>query len=344
MSILDRCGIICINSVKGGAGKTTIALSLAYSLMMDLNAKYRANKKDQLGKNSEIKEPKVCYIDLDIMGTGAKHIIYGENYTRDDIKYLNDVKSTNQNFREILNNAYIGKKLHIDCILMNADPEEKNKFVKNARLYTSTVNINLFGSIAKKIINEMILCGLYDFIIIDCAPSYESFARSIYDYLIKDIKSRFKEEVHVYNLFISTLDKAHVMNTISCVYNIINTTEYNSNIKMVLNDTQNYFQNNEPQEFVMKVANRYISLCEEKMRTMQDKHNHSLCEFFSKEEVGTTRDRYNNSENEFEGFIVVKRYSEIVKSMFFGNEKQLNGTNLWEDIDDPNLINALGLL
>ncbi len=323
-----KSNIICINSIKGGAGKTTIALSLAYSLLSELEVKYDSDRLQGEDENvTEIQEPKVCYIDLDILGTGAKHIIYGENYIEDDIKYLNDMKSTDKDFKQYINYLIIeGKKFCVDCIILNDAPEEKNKFINNARSHTSTVNINMFQGRAKKLLAEIVKENIYDYIIIDCAPGYEGFSRNIYDYLKKEIKLRYNHVRNVYNLFITTLDKAHVMNTISFVYNIITATDNNLNIKIVLNDTLNYFDNEgKKEEFISNVIDKFSLLSKKEMEECGDNHNPSIISF--------------NIES-----IVVKKYSDIALNMFFGNGKQLHGTRLCENIDDRELVKTLKIL
>ncbi|MDQ1351105.1 MAG: hypothetical protein QG657_1407 [Acidobacteriota bacterium] len=66
----QKKNVIIVHSIKGGCGKTTIALGLAQYL-------------GQVGKETESK--KVCYIDLDLIGVGTSYLA-----TEDGQKKIND--------------------------------------------------------------------------------------------------------------------------------------------------------------------------------------------------------------------------------------------------------------
>lgn len=272
-------------------------------------------------------QPKGCYIDLDILGTGAKHFIFGDKLLEENIKYLNDIKQVSK-YKEYMNELTLSnQKFTIDCILMNERAEEKNRFISSARPHTSSVNINVFENIAKNVLNLLVDDNNYDFIVIDCAPSYDSFSRSIYKYIKTDLCREYPNKIkNVDNLFVTTLDQSHILNTIRDIHSIKNQTQY-PDVKIVLNDTLGYFNDNEKiaDEFVEKVVDKYREICEENIKRSGNGHKASKTTFCRKS-------------------IAIKKHSQIAINMYFGNGKQLYETNLYKEIDDRDLLVDLALI
>lgn len=329
----EKCKIYFINSVKGGSGKTTVALSLAFTYMNDLDEKYKAYKSGN--KHEEVSKPQVCYIDLDMLGTGVKHIIYGD--TTEDLKYFNDTKvgaKTFGDFRTYINKIErLESEFTIDCILLNSDGKKKKSFIKGN--YNNYISMNVFLERAKNLLSALIEEKIYDVIVIDSSPSYDSFSRELYYFLSnlsKDVINENNYSVSVYNLFISTFENSHVLTNISCLADLIKSSDVEAeNVKLVLNDTTNYLKDdkdtevvktlNSVKDFKNAILEEYNSIYSKMLKGINCKYEHSKQSF--------------NQNN-----IVYKGYCKISQRNIFKNGSQLNGAEC-EYILDDNLLREL---
>lgn len=328
-----ECSIYFINSVKGGSGKTTVALSIAFTFMNDLEAQYNEHISSKVSE--KVSQPKVCYIDLDMLGTGVKHIIYGN--TSKEIKYFNDTKvgaKTIEEFRPYINQIDRFKSdLAIDCILLNSDGMKKKSFIKGN--YNNYISMNVFLERAKNLLSALIKEKIYDAIVIDSSPSYDSFSRELYYFLSnlsKNASIENKYNISVYNLFISTFENSHVLTNISCLVDLIKSSDIEAeNIKLVLNDTNNYINDNKNtkvkknlktvEEFKDAIVKEYNDIYNKMLEGIDCKHEPS-------------KQSFNKNS------IAFKRYCEISERNIFKNGSQLNGAEC-EYIIDDNLLNEL---
>ena len=325
-----KCTVYCVNSIKGGCGKTTVALSLTYTIMQDLEAKYRDNTdlcEDENDNNDN--KPKVCYIDLDILGTGVEYIIYGEN---SEAKYYNDIEyklNSYEQIEEYINKIdRVGSDIPIDCILLSADAKKKKNFLKGNHNYNSDKNMNVFLKRTENLLKLLINEKGYDAIIIDSSPSYDDFPREIYRFL-KNLSIESLDENksinRVYNLFISTLENSHILTTISSLVDLMKSEDVESeNIRLILNDTTNYFNDK-------KIKNKISK--DELIKKVLETYDKVYRKYLK--DIGSD---YEPAEQTFkESCILFKKYCAISQKNIFTRGEQLNGIKDYEYIIDDNL-------
>lgn len=78
--------IFCVNSVKGGSGKTTVSLAILYNRALNCRT---AAKAEGIKEEEQLR---FAYVDLDLQGTGVSRLIY-EDKDRDRITFYNNQKT-----------------------------------------------------------------------------------------------------------------------------------------------------------------------------------------------------------------------------------------------------------
>lgn len=165
----DKCHVICNSNLKGGAGKTTTAVSLAAGLAINNNKRYR-----------------VAVIDLDPQGTGT---MFGVPNLTDDDYSIGDILQGNYE----LDDGECEKDFVRSCF--------KKTQVPNLHYLPARVSDFFFESVAEKmklaehdcsgdknkayrILKERVINAIsddYDIVILDTAPSLNTtFYNAIY--------------------------------------------------------------------------------------------------------------------------------------------------------------------
>lgn len=233
--------IFCINSVKGGSGKTTVSLAILYNRAMSYMT--------AAVQKSEYSSPKrFAYVDIDLQGTGVSRLIYKED-ERDKIKFYNDFdssKDTYLDYRNIFSDGEsVAKReaiIEIDAYLLNDSDDAKTLYgVKNTEMLEKR-NINRFKEKAIAIIDQIINSNEYDMVVLDNAPSYDYISAGIFEHICQMYN---KSNNRIVNAFVTTLEKSQVYTTISKVSNILRKTEYNLGIHIICNDIHGYFDSAE---------------------------------------------------------------------------------------------------
>lgn len=208
-----------VDSVKGGCGKTTLAIWKALDLQY-IADKAVAKKK---GKHKKL-STKVCYIDLDLLGTSTEaHVGQDKDsdtcylnelfyFNRHDVK-KKKVKSTkyfehnNVNGDEytILTNKSMDA-IKIGMVFSSPDQEMKNNFRPNYQSNRSHVDFEFFAMKINELFKELNNGGYTD-IVVDMPPNSDPYTDSIFDLLL-NMKS--SEETKVKMMVISTYDRSHI--------------------------------------------------------------------------------------------------------------------------------------
>lgn len=192
MSINDkRMKVIVVDSVKGGCGKTTISLKYAAEF---------ARTQD-----------KVCYIDLDILGSSIEAFINVNKFVHLPLKNVSDQPNhapfclsverpaqfyLNEMFKGQAFNARFLNKIKVtetdsnaayffDLIACNPDQNEKDLF-KPSRLmnYVGQIDYEYFAVMIEKMLNELDKMN-YKYIIIDMPPNSDAYTDSVFNILLR---------------------------------------------------------------------------------------------------------------------------------------------------------------
>jgi len=195
-----------VDSVKGGCGKTTLALWKALELQ----------------KNPE---NEVCYIDLDLLGTSTeKHINQEKNR---DSCYLNDLFINNR--RDIQKKKVINSKcfscstdksyrisssadpdtINISMVFSSPAQDMKNKFRPTLPIYGDHIDYSFFARRIKELFDELYYGGFTD-IVIDMPPNSDPYTDSIFDLLLNISIDEWKYDVDFHLFIISTYDRDHI--------------------------------------------------------------------------------------------------------------------------------------
>lgn len=111
-----------INSVKGGSGKTTFSIWLAYCL------------------------DKSLLIDMDLLGTSMQVLVHGNDYESHETAYTNDVfQGVENNRKKFVEKVDLKNGKCINVIFSNMDYKEKDRFKAGKHSgYTPVVKHSMF--------------------------------------------------------------------------------------------------------------------------------------------------------------------------------------------------------
>lgn len=220
--------ICLIHSIKGGCGKSTVALTLA----------------SQLAAARDGKSNKVCLLDMDFKSTGLENLIVNKPNTngemvskaadrpfvkngdlhiwrgKNDFFYWNECftdasKAFSHNALTQLRWGTNGQQFDLDILFSNPKQAAKNLFVKSyASIDGANVSVGLFQYTFRNIL-EWLLNEKYDYVIMDLPPSFDDYTSTIYSTLL-DVREGFVKKrgsVNAYLLLISTFDITHLTST-----------------------------------------------------------------------------------------------------------------------------------
>ena len=232
-----------VDSVKGGCGKTSIALFKSMELAV---TKEESKKDDKTG------EKKVCYLDLDLLGTSTAVFL-----KMDKILFLNDLfkgnrmavrtKQVKQDFwfDEDQNGSFVFRKNNgtnkIGIVLSNPIQEEKNRFRVGYPTDGHHIDYDFFARRLNELIRELLDGGFTDFVI-DMPPNSDPYTDSIFDLLLHREPEKEKREKIVNLLLVSSLDNSHRTANLSW-YNDLITMDHSWHsfdcVELYLNDIRN---------------------------------------------------------------------------------------------------------
>lgn len=242
-----------VDSVKGGCGKSTIALWKALKLKSE-------SKKNKC---------KVCYVDLDILGTSMESFIGCRKDT--NAVYLNDLfkgernavkkkkvtsllkfnienRGSNQLFSVNFNNTVqeSEKVVEISAIFCSPEQTDKNLFRPNYLTGGQCIDYTFFALRLKELFEEL-KDGGYTDIVIDMPPNSDSYTDSVFDLLLHRTKSSSPpRDWKVTFLLISTFDSAHIQANVNWCEGLLRKDHdwYQFNeVECYFNDVRNDFSN-----------------------------------------------------------------------------------------------------
>ncbi len=200
-----------VNSVKGGCGKTTFSVYLAWK------AANAATKKNTL------------LIDMDFQGTAMEFLFHGASATPK--KYLNDAIVTRDlifldYIHEITTEKSDEENNKFSVIFSDPKVETKSKYrVSYQNNYTPVINYHFFRYGLQNVLDKAADCN-YENIILDMPPNSDGFANSAIDYIFS--KSGKEKLVNAErNMFlVTTTDAGHIDATIKELAHILKNEEH----------------------------------------------------------------------------------------------------------------------
>lgn len=213
--------VVLINSFKGGAGKTSISLSLCVSAALN-------------NQNNEFYN-KIFYFDIDYLGTGSYYKLFAEeggeknffNYYNKDswekvAHKINIAEAEKCLFYAICIDPKLRiKKSNYENTVIKLNDTEDAKFVGNI--------MDFIGKSSKDVLNPK--PNLY---ILDCSPGLNKVER---DLLLK-LNSK-KEKFDVKEVFVTTYDDSHIQKTVECLKEYWGTNGKQKMSYIILNDIHN---------------------------------------------------------------------------------------------------------
>lgn len=217
--------IIVVNSVKGGCGKTTTAITEALRLSSE-------------GKCC-------CVIDLDFLGTSIERTIDENVFVKTDINNDKDDKDSNvkERAKAYLNDYILDNHILLDDIfstieinkhsfyLIAADPSEKakEKFrIRNEFNYVPEIEYGAFkysiSQLLKKLKNvseddddpkkvSKSISDKINVVIIDMPPNSDSYTEALFQVLLSKPEKKEKMKISKKLILSSTADRSHLSAT-----------------------------------------------------------------------------------------------------------------------------------
>lgn len=210
--------IIFVNSFKGGAGKTTLALTHCIDDLFN-----------------ERKFENVIYIDLDILGTATSYL-----FDKDKLPPDKCFNNTGKEMKITL--TYEGESRELYVIYLS--PEMKTRsayggldYINHQELAQQRLRDDILSYVRKVVGNRS-----GNLIVFDCAPGFSGMEQELlnacYD-LKLDKKAEVKEE------YVTTLDAGHVEKCVQCIkdsWETLRVPPEFRKVRMTLNDIQNYYK------------------------------------------------------------------------------------------------------
>lgn len=211
-----KAKVIFVNSFKGGAGKTTLALTHCID-----NLFHETNYENTV------------YIDLDVLGTGTAYLfgegVLPETSSFDKEEALVEVPLELNKVKGSLYMAYLDPAMKIRSVYGNS------YFVNHQGIAEEAQKERVLNLIRSQIKQEQ-----NTLFVIDCAPGFSKLEQSI---LTECYEMMLKKKLEVEEEYVTTLDSAHIQKFIQCLNDSadgFSTPAAYRSIRLIINDMQNY--------------------------------------------------------------------------------------------------------
>lgn len=227
MEGLKTMNIILVDSVKGGCGKTSISLKCAVDKV-----------------KGEKSERRVCYIDLDLLGTSIETFLIGEIFVGKTFTKKDEPKDSSNNEKKkdlpiqfnvrkaasyYLNDLFKGKSFdrkfisdiaiegdfsgEFSLIACSPNQDDKERFKPSRQInYGGQIDYDYFSAAIEKIL-EQLYDMKYTYVIIDMPPNSDAYTDSLFNILLSKAHSLNEEKaVPLYNVeiyVVNSFDMAH---------------------------------------------------------------------------------------------------------------------------------------
>ena len=213
----NKSKVIFVNSFKGGAGKTTLALMHCIDHVFHQKGQYE----------------NVIYMDLDVLGTGTCYL-FGEGRLTEERCFEKTGKPQEVEIRQ----GEDAGSIHVAYL----NPELKNRSVFGTDYFIN------HQSMAAELLKDKILRFMEEqikkvpgtLLVLDCAPGFSSMEQAL---LQECYCMMMQGKIEVEEDYVTTLDSSHMQKCIQCLNGIADGIPIDRkyrNVNIVINDLQNY--------------------------------------------------------------------------------------------------------
>lgn len=217
-----------IDSVKGGAGKSTFACKLAISLLHN-EIKPELMEDDSFNRSGNTSTgKKVCIIDVDLLGTSWEYTFENAFLEKEQTGvyskiYLNDLIMDFKHYKKFsfvqkIEIKSIDGRDILDVIICNPSQPAKNRFVVSSETTVPDIQLDQFSNTISELLKLLEEIG-YEDIIFDMPPNTDPYSDTIIKKYLKYPQSPQKYTTFLY--FVSTLDIAHIKSTMEWYHNFL---------------------------------------------------------------------------------------------------------------------------
>lgn len=213
----EKSKVIFVNSFKGGAGKTTLALMHCIDHIFHQKGSYE----------------NMIYMDLDVLGTGTCYL-FGEGR-------LTEERCFERTRKPVEIELELGDETG-SIYIAYLNPKSKNRYLFGTENFIN--HQRLAEEFLKNKILEFMKAQIQEvpktLLVLDCAPGFSSMEQALMQecyYLMMQGKIEVEED------YVTTLDSAHMQKCIQCLNEIavgIPIDRKGRNVNIVINDLQNY--------------------------------------------------------------------------------------------------------
>lgn len=230
--------IVVVNSYKGGAGKTSIALSYCVTRAYQ-------NRQKEVQESKTIKE-KIFFIDIDLLGTGSEYLLMEKDSPKKDWLNSQDKEKSEKPLQldDFVNVLRIKSEpdleFEINAILTN--PVMDSYFVgDNGFRKNRAVEESIYRHKVKKILQKIMENESDHYIVLDCSPGVSVMEKEILNIIYNESNQNNKVKIEVHEVYVSTYDNGHFKKTADNLKKDVQSLKISEerNIEVVLNDIHN---------------------------------------------------------------------------------------------------------
>lgn len=245
-----------IHSIKGGCGKTSVALMLASQLA--------------------VKDRRVCLLDMDFKGTGLGYLLLG-NSNYDGIEQPDDFSFWNECFadptvdfaeRMLVWAEDPQKKARFHIAISDPKQQERDKFIASTSPTDGlAVNTAIFRFKFLEIVKKLEDLGYTD-VVLDLPPSFDEYTKGIFqEFFSKDSREgRFLRDNgnRMMLYMVTSYDRAHFRSTIDYLTDYYKRSRHRHRpadvVKVIFNDVSGVAARNTEEELNRLFDSAYSGL------------------------------------------------------------------------------------
>lgn len=213
--------IIMINSFKGGAGKTSLALSYCIH---------------NLRENEKIYD-NIFYIDIDILGTGVVYTLFEDNR---QINYFNKWDEEPTSLVDKVNIVLEENESSFYAVLLDpVNRQTASYYGENKLRSNQQVLEEIFKEYIYEFLKENMKKSCSNLFVFDCSPGLSNVELALLN-VFNEMVANNKYQVKMEEIYVTTFDASHIYKTIDCLNEYLHILHRdNRRVTIILNDIYN---------------------------------------------------------------------------------------------------------